>query len=91
MSYREGETVIVTQDGINRVGVVMDKFMANKRVVYDVVLENYKAACMIGTKPNPSAYINQNLTEILCKSDKITTKLPYRYLVENEMLPITKS
>lgn len=91
MSYKSGETVVVTQDGINRVGVVMDKYTAGKRVVYDVVLENYKAACMIGVKANDSAYINAYLTSLLCNTGMINTTLPYRYLLENELLPITKS
>ena len=39
MSYKAGEDVIVVQDGVNRVGVVLDKHVINKQVVYDVLLE----------------------------------------------------
>jgi hypothetical protein len=91
MSYRTGETVIVTQEGVNRVGVVLDKYIANKRTVYDVLLENYKAVCMIETKPYERGYINENLSKSLCKTAAITTTLPYKYMLENELLPITKS
>jgi hypothetical protein len=49
MIIRVGETVIITQEGVNRVGVVLDKFVASKRTVYDVLLENRSAVCMIGT------------------------------------------
>ena len=34
--YNPGETVIVTQDEINKVGVVIDQYKVNKQTVYDV-------------------------------------------------------
>lgn len=40
MSYRPGQTVIVTRDEVNHVGVVLDRYLINKAVVYDVLLEN---------------------------------------------------
>ena len=47
--YKAGETVIVTQDDINRVGVVLDQYAVNKQTVYDVLLETRSALCMITT------------------------------------------
>jgi hypothetical protein len=91
MTFKVGETVIVTQDGVNRVGVVLDKFMVSKRVVYDVLLENRTAVCMIGTKTNESVYINQHLSGLLCYSGMIETTVPYKQLLESDSLPITKS
>jgi hypothetical protein len=91
MIIRVGETVIVTQEGVNRVGVVLDKFIASKRTVYDVLLENRTAVCMIGSTKTDSAYVNQYLTELLCKTEQIETTIPYKYLLDNELLPITKS
>ena len=37
--YKPGKTVIVTQDDVNRVGVVLDEYKVNKQTVYDVLLE----------------------------------------------------
>jgi hypothetical protein len=91
MTFKIGESVVVTQDGVNRVGVILDKFVVSKRVVYDVMLENYTAVCMIGATSSASTYINQQLTGLLCVSGMIECKLPYKHLLENELLPITKS
>lgn len=49
MSYKIGETVIVTQEGTNRVGVILDKFIANKTVMHDILLENRSAITMVNT------------------------------------------
>ena len=35
-TYKAGDTVIVTHDGVNRVGVVLDRYLINKNVVHDV-------------------------------------------------------
>jgi hypothetical protein len=91
MSYRIGETVIVKQDDVNRVGVVLDRFVVQKRIVYDVLLENRSAVCMIGTKSGASAYIDPYLSGLLCHSGLIETTIPYKHLMENDLLPITKS
>ena len=40
MGYNAGETVIVTQDEVNHVGVVLDRYVVQKHIVYDVLLEN---------------------------------------------------
>jgi hypothetical protein len=92
--YTPGETVIVTQDDVNRVGVVIDQYKVNKQTVYDVLLENRSAVCMITTAPKHSTRINRHLTKQLCGdsgNNLIEAKVPYRELVETESLPITKS
>jgi hypothetical protein len=42
MAYKPGESVIVTQDGVNRVGTVLDQYVVNKQLVYDVLLEKHQ-------------------------------------------------
>jgi len=91
--YNPGETVIVTQDEINKVGVVIDQYKVNKQTVYDVLLENRSAVCMITTAPKHTTRINRSLTDRLSYDfgGPIEAKVPYRELVEAEALPITKS
>lgn len=91
MAYGEGSSVIVTQDGINRVGVVLNRYIASKVTVYDVLLENRSAVCMISMNSSNNVYVNRYLSDLLCKTEVITPTIPYKYLVENELLPITKS
>lgn len=91
MSYRPGQTVIVTRDEVNHVGVVLDQYLINKAVVYDVLLENRSAACIITTNSKHSTYLNKALTTMLCDTDQIQTTIPYKQLVANEALPITKA
>jgi hypothetical protein len=91
MSYRPGQTVIVTQDAVNRVGVVLDRYLINKAVVYDVLLENRSAACIITTNSKHSTYLNKSLTTMLCETDMIQTTIPYKQLVATESFPITKA
>jgi len=91
MSYRPGQTVIVTRDEVNHVGVVLDQYLINKAVVYDVLLENRSAACIITTNSKHSTYLNKALTAMLCDTDQIQTTIPYKQLVANEALPITKA
>jgi len=92
--YKEGETVIVTQDDVNRVGVVLDQYTVNKNTVYDVLLENRSALCMITTAISNDTRINRQLTSRLCGEEggfAIEHTIPYKQLVENEELPITRS
>lgn len=91
MAYRPGQTVVVTQDEVNRVGVVLDQYLINKAIVYDVLLENRSAACIITTNPKHSTYLNKHLTSMLCDTDMIQTTIPYKQLLANDELPITKS
>jgi hypothetical protein len=91
MSYRPGQTVIVTRDEVNHVGVVLDRYLINKAVVYDVLLENRSAACIITTNSKHSTYLNKQLTSMLCETDMIQTTIPYKQLIADEALPITKA
>lgn len=92
--YKPGETVIVTQGDINRVGVVLDQYTVNKQAVYDVLLENRSALCMISAAQKHETRINRHLTATLCNEDGNSTiehTIPYNSLVENENLPFTRS
>lgn len=89
--YRPGETVIVTQDETHKVGVVLDTFLVNKSRFYDVLLEDRSALCIISTSQSSKNRINKTLTKQLCETDAITTTIPYKELLEQELLPITKA
>jgi hypothetical protein len=91
MSYRPGQTVIVTRDEVNHVGVVLDRYLLNKTIVYDVLLENRSAACIITTNSKHSTFVNKHLTSMLCETDMIQTTIPYKKLIAEEALPITKA
>ena len=91
MGYKAGETVIVTQEGTNRVGVVLDKFQVHKKTMYDVLLENRSGISMLTTSTNNKTYINKSLTKLLCDSNIIETTIPYADLVANDELPIVRA
>jgi hypothetical protein len=88
MSYKAGEDVIVVQEGINRVGVVLDKHVINKQVVYDVLLENRSAVIYVSTMQNAKTRIDKHLTKLLCESEAIISTIPYKEMLANEALPI---
>ena len=90
MGYSAGETVIVTQDEVNHVGVVLDRYVVLKHVVYDVLLENRSAMVMIN-KSGKNTYINKELTEKLCDTGAIESTIPYKQLVADDALPICRS
>ncbi len=87
MAYKAGDEVIVTSEGVNKVGVVLDRRVINKSSVYDVLLENRSALVMLTTSNSMRNYINKNLTEKLCESGQIQSTIPYKDLVANEQLP----
>jgi hypothetical protein len=87
MAYKAGDEVIVTSEGVNKVGVVLDRRVINKSSVYDVLLENRSALVMLNTSNSMRNYINKNLTEKLCESGQIQSTIPYKDLVANEQLP----
>jgi hypothetical protein len=87
-TYKEGQTVIVTQDGVNRVGVILDRYLINKQTVYDVLLERRSALIMLNTAPSKNTYINKSLTAKLCDTEMIETTIPYKEMLANEDLPI---
>ena len=90
MRYNAGKTVIVTQDGVNRVGVVLDCYVVQKQLVYDVLLENRSAMVMISTSGN-NTFINKLLTSKLCDTDVIESTIPYKQLVADDALPLCRS
>ena len=91
MAWKAGETVIVTQEGVNRVGVILDKFLVSKQTMYDVLLENRSAITMINSSSNNKTYINRSLTKLLCDSNVIETTIPYAELLANDELPIVRA
>ena len=90
MGYNAGETVIVTRDEVNHVGVVLDRYVVLKHVVYDVLLENRSAMVMINTA-GKTTYINKVLTGKLCDTGAIESTIPYKQLVADDALPICRS
>jgi len=90
MGYSAGETVIVTRDEVNHVGVVLDRYVVLKHVVYDVLLENRSAMVMINTA-GKNTYINKSLTEKLCDTGAIESTIPYKQLVADDALPICRT
>lgn len=89
--YRPGETVIVTQQETHKVGVILDTFLVNKSRFYDVLLEDRSALCIISASPTAKTRINKILTKQLCETGAITTTIPYKELLEQDLLPITKA
>jgi hypothetical protein len=87
MAWKAGDEVIVTSEGIHRVGVVLDRRIINKSSVYDVLLENRTALVMLNTAQSANNYINRALTSRLIDSEMIKSTIPYKELVENEALP----
>lgn len=90
MGYNAGETVIVTRDEVNHVGVVLDRYVVLKHVVYDVLLENRSAMVMIN-KSGKNTFINKALTEKLCDTGAIESTIPYKQLVADDALPICRT
>jgi hypothetical protein len=92
-TYKEGQTVIVTQDGVNRVGVVLDRYLLGntKMIVHDILLENRSAVIMINNNKKYNTYINNCLTPMLCNTVTIQKTIPYKQLVAEEALPSTKA
>jgi len=87
MAYKEGDEVIVTSEGINRVGVVLNRRVINKSSVYDVLLENRSALVMLTTSNSNRNFVNKALTEKLCDTEIIRSTIPYKELVANEQIP----
>jgi hypothetical protein len=90
MSYKTGEAVIITKEGVNHVGIVLDKFQINKATMYDVLLENRSAFTMINTSKNKQIFINKELTTKLCESNVIIPTMNYNALFEADQLPIVR-
>ena len=90
MAYKSGESVIVTQDGVNHVGTVLDQYVVNKQLVYDVLLENRSALVMISTNGKHS-FVNRILTNKLCDTDIVQSNIPYKQLIADDAMPMCRS
>ena len=94
--YKQGDTVIVTEyldkktkEQRHEVGVIMKAFTHKKQTFYDVLLERRSALSFLNTARSSKTYfINSNLTEKLIDSDSIQTTIPFKYMLDNEELPI---
>ena len=91
MSYKPGTPVIITQEGTHKVGVVVHKFLVNKATMYDVLLESRSAISCINTAKSKQSYINKDLTEKLCETGVFIPTFDYNYLLENNLIPDTRS
>lgn len=91
MSYNSGDPIIVTKEGVNHVGIVLDRFQINKSTMYDILLENRSAFTMINTAKSKQIYINKELTTRLCDSGVITPTMNYNDLFEANQLPIVRA
>ena len=91
MSYKIGAPVIVTQEGVHKVGIVVEKFIANKAVMYDVLLESRSAICAINTAKSKQSYINRELTDKLCETGLVVPTMDYNTLFENDLIPHTRA
>jgi hypothetical protein len=73
-NLRLDQTVIVTCDGVHKVGVIIDMLSRQKRRVYNVMLENGSILYYVRKdNPNSRYYINMRLTD-LC-GDLIVTNI----------------
>jgi len=90
MSYKTGHPVIVTKEGINHVGIILDKFLVSKATMYDVLLENRSAFTMINTAKSKQIYINKELTAKLCDTELVIPTMNYNELFESDQLPIVR-
>ena len=90
MAYKSGESVIVTQDDVNHVGTVLDQYVVNKQLVYDVLLENRSALVMISTNGKHS-FVNRILTNKLCDTDIVQSNIPYKQLIADDAMPMCRS
>ena len=90
MAYKPGESVIVTQDGVNHGGTVLDQYVVNKQLVYDVLLENRSALVMISTNGKHS-FVNRILTNKLCDTDIVQSNIPYKQLIADDAMPMCRS
>jgi len=90
MAYKPGESVIVTRDDVNHVGTVLDQYVVNKQLVYDVLLENRSALVMISTNGKHS-FVNRILTNKLCDSGMVQSNIPYKQLIADDAMPMCRS
>ena len=90
MRIKEGESVIVSNKGTYQVGMVVGKVISNKRVLYDILLENRSLIPAVPSgDTTKKIHIDINLTErIIRSSDKFKVNLPkLTHMVESDTLP----
>ena len=86
MSYKTGDPIIVTKEGTNHVGIVLDKFVVNKATMYDILLENRSAFTMVNTAKSKQIYINRELTKMLCDTGQVVPTMSYAELAETDWI-----
>ena len=94
--YKLGESVIVTERNKDKsekhqVGVVIKQRTIKKQPFYDILLETRSAWIMLNTARSNRTFINRTLSEKLCESEDIVATIPYKYLVDAELLPFIDS
>ena len=90
MAYKEGNTVIVNNEGKNEVGVVIKKFIVSKNTFYDILLESRSCVTCVNTARSNRIFIDRTLTKTLVDSGEIECTVPYAELAENDQLPYTR-
>jgi len=88
MGFKPGQDVIVVHDNKNQVGVVLEKHVISKQVVYDVLLENRSALIYVSTVSSSKTRIDKYLTSLLCETGAVVSTIPYKEMLVNEELPI---
>jgi len=91
MSYKVGQPVIITQAEVNRVAIILDKFIVNRVTMYDILFENRSAMTMVNAVRSKQTYINKDLTEKLCDTGAIVPTMNYVELLEADKLPIVRA
>jgi hypothetical protein len=92
--YNQGETVIVTEkisktENKHSVGVIMNRFSHKKQTFYDVLLERRSVLTFLNTaRTSKQAFINRDLSTKLVDTGDIESTIPFKYLMDNEQLPI---
>ena len=92
--YKEGEAVIVTEklsktEEKHSVGTIMKPFVHKKQTFYDVLLERRTALSYLNTaRSSKQAFINRDLTKRLVESGNVESTVPFKHMVDNELLPI---
>ena len=94
--YNQGETVIVTEyldkktkETRHSVGTIMKPFTHKKQNFYDVLLERRTVLSYLNTaRSSKQAFINKDLTSKLVETGDIESTVPFKYMLDNEQLPI---
>jgi len=67
----------------------MKPFVHKKQTFYDVLLERRTALSYLNTaRSSKQAFINRDLTKRLVESGNVESTVPFKHMVDNELLPI---